>query len=205
MNIAVINIRDIIKYACFLFCLIVVLIIGIILVKNSSFSFCLGMQIPLMSNDKSQEKTKEDKKMNKAYKILDTQLAILYNINEDDEVEDELKEEIQDKQEESVQENKETEDKTIKGEGGIETKVIAENNITPSYTNSGASVEVKNQSSYNVDELLANSSYELTNKEKVVIYHTHTCESYTTSEKYPYEMTGTYRTTDLNYTVAKVR
>ena len=38
----------------------------------------------------------------------------------------------------------------------------------------------------------------------ILIFHTHTCESYTASDKYQYEPTGTYRTTDLNYTVAKV-
>ena len=38
----------------------------------------------------------------------------------------------------------------------------------------------------------------------VIIFHTHSCESYTSSEKYPYIPTGTYRTTDLNYTVTRV-
>ena len=38
----------------------------------------------------------------------------------------------------------------------------------------------------------------------VVIFHTHSCESYTPSEKFQYNTTGTYRTTDLNYTVTRV-
>ena len=38
----------------------------------------------------------------------------------------------------------------------------------------------------------------------MLIFHTHTCESYTQSEQYYYEPTGTYRTTDLNYSVARV-
>ena len=38
----------------------------------------------------------------------------------------------------------------------------------------------------------------------VIIFHTHSCESYTSSEKYPYTPTGNYRTTDLNYTVTRV-
>ena len=38
----------------------------------------------------------------------------------------------------------------------------------------------------------------------VVLFHTHSCESYTPSDLYPYEPTGTFRTTDLNYTVTRV-
>ena len=45
---------------------------------------------------------------------------------------------------------------------------------------------------------------DITNKHDILIYHTHTCESYTPSPGYEYEMTGNYRTTDLNYSVARV-
>lgn len=41
-------------------------------------------------------------------------------------------------------------------------------------------------------------------KNNILIFHTHTCESYTPSETYPYEQTGNFRTTDLNYTVARL-
>ena len=37
-----------------------------------------------------------------------------------------------------------------------------------------------------------------------MIFHTHSCESYTPSETYPYTQTGNFRTTDLNYTVTRV-
>lgn len=45
---------------------------------------------------------------------------------------------------------------------------------------------------------------EITNKKDVLIYHTHTCESYTPCEIYNYTMTGNYRTTDSNYNVVRV-
>ena len=41
-------------------------------------------------------------------------------------------------------------------------------------------------------------------KNNILIFHTHTCESYTPSETYPYEQTGNFRTTDLNFSVARV-
>lgn len=206
MNIAVINIRELIRYLCFFIFLVIVIVTGIIIIKNSSYSFCLNTQIPLMSKDEAPKKQKEENVLNGAYKILDTQLAMLSNLAEDEIIEEGIVEEEENNeiQGENI-EKEEIQDKTIKGEESFETKVIEENNITASFTNTGSDVQVKNQSSYNVDELLANSSYEVTNKDKVVIYHTHTCESYTASEKYQYQMTGAYRTTDLNFTVAKVR
>ena len=42
------------------------------------------------------------------------------------------------------------------------------------------------------------------NNENVLIFHTHTCESYTPTPNFEYQQTGTYRTTDLNYNVARV-
>jgi len=205
MNIAVINIRDLIKYLCFFVILVSVLITGIVIIKNTSFSYCLEMQIPLMSEDK-EEKTESQKGLNATYKILGTQLAMMNNINED--TKEEIAEENKINEEsniENIENKEETQDKTISEEEKPETKVIEENNIVASYTNANNDIQVKNQSSYDVNELLANSNYELKNKDKVVIYHTHTCESYTSSEKYQYQMTGAYRTTDLKYTVAKVR
>ena len=42
------------------------------------------------------------------------------------------------------------------------------------------------------------------NKNKVVIYHTHTCESYTPTEQYQYTASGNFRTIDLNFSVSRV-
>ncbi len=38
----------------------------------------------------------------------------------------------------------------------------------------------------------------------IILFHTHSCESYTPSENIQYNETGNYRTTDLNYTVVRV-
>ena len=86
----------------------------------------------------------------------------------------------------------------------VNTQVVEENNITPSYTDTYQDIQIKNQSSNPVTEDLFAEQYEFKNTKEVLIYHTHTCESYTATEKYNYQMTGTYRTTDLNYSVARV-
>ena len=83
-------------------------------------------------------------------------------------------------------------------------EAVTEKNIEESYNYIYDTVKIKNQSNYTMtDDLFNIEDINLSNK-KVIIYHTHTCESYTPSEKYNYTMTGNYRTTDLNYSVARV-
>ena len=85
----------------------------------------------------------------------------------------------------------------------LNTKVI--DSIVPNtYTNSYDGVDIKNGTDYTLtDEILNPSGLEY-NKSDVIIFHTHTCESYTPTEAYPYEESGTFRTIDLNYSVSRV-
>lgn len=85
----------------------------------------------------------------------------------------------------------------------LNTKVI--DSIVPNtYTNSYDGVDIKNGTDYTLtDEILNPSGLEY-NKSDVIIFHTHTCESYTPTEAYSYEESGTFRTIDLNYSVSRV-
>lgn len=85
----------------------------------------------------------------------------------------------------------------------VTTEVI-ENSVKPRYTNEYQGVKINNQTDYTLTDDMMNPETASVNKKKVVIYHTHTCESYTPSEKLFYEQTGNFRTQDLNYTVARV-
>ncbi len=87
----------------------------------------------------------------------------------------------------------------------ITTQVIEENNIKATYTNTYENVEIKNRSGYDLTTDMLTPNISLDNKKDIIIYHTHTCESYTPTEKFNYQMTGNYRTTDLNYSVVRVR
>ena len=62
---------------------------------------------------------------------------------------------------------------------------------------------IKNQTTYNLTEDILNPDIKIDNK-NILIFHTHSCESYTPSEKYQYTQTGNYRTTDKNYSVIRV-
>ena len=85
----------------------------------------------------------------------------------------------------------------------LATKIVTQNPISESYNIEINGVKIKNETSFEIDEGILNTALEI-NKENVLIFHTHTCESYTPSEQYSYQQTGNFRTTDLNYTVSKV-
>lgn len=86
----------------------------------------------------------------------------------------------------------------------VTTEIIEEKNLKGTYTNTYNSVAIKNKSGLELTEDMLNPDIQVDGKNGIVIYHTHTCESYTPSDNYNYTMTGTYRTTDLNYNVSRV-
>lgn len=84
----------------------------------------------------------------------------------------------------------------------VSTEVVS-NTYKDNYNCSLEGVKIKNETNYNFDELGISSEIAVNNK-NVIIYHTHTCESYTPTEVNNYESSGNYRTTDLQHSVAKV-
>lgn len=78
------------------------------------------------------------------------------------------------------------------------------NNVPNTYTNDFNGVEIKNGTNYELTNDLLNTDSLKINKANIIIFHTHTCESYTPSEKYQYDSSGNYRTIDLDRSVSKV-
>lgn len=64
-------------------------------------------------------------------------------------------------------------------------------------------VKIRNECDYNLENEITDLNVEF-NKNDIIIFHTHTCESYTQTEQNQYNETGNYRTTDLEYSVARV-
>lgn len=84
------------------------------------------------------------------------------------------------------------------------TTEVLDSVVPNKYTNDYQGVEIKNGTDYEItDEMLNIQSLDI-NKNDIMIFHTHTCESYTPTENYQYEASGTFRTIDLNYSVARV-
>lgn len=65
----------------------------------------------------------------------------------------------------------------------VNTEEVEENNITAKYTTEHGSVKINNQSDYELTEEILKPDIDITNKKDILIYHTHTCESYTPSER----------------------
>ena len=73
--------------------------------------------------------------------------------------------------------------KVVKLPENATTEAVQENNITPKVTSSYGSVQINNQSDYEITEDMLVPNVEITNKKDILIYHTHTCESYTPSAR----------------------
>jgi stage II sporulation protein P len=87
---------------------------------------------------------------------------------------------------------------------GLQTEVVSGGNINAKYTNEYNGVQIKNESKYELTQEMLNPDIELENKKDIIIYHTHTCESYTQSTGFEYTPSGNFRTTDLNFSVVRV-
>ena len=92
---------------------------------------------------------------------------------------------------------------TLASQDSVKTEVVTPNPISENANVQYGKVKIKNQTTYNLTEDILNPNISIDNK-NVLIFHTHSCESYTPSEKYSYSQTGNYRTTDMNYTVTRV-
>ena len=87
---------------------------------------------------------------------------------------------------------------------GLQTEVVSGGNINAKYTNEYNGVQIKNESKYELTQEMLTPNIELENKKDIIIYHTHTCESYTQSTGFVYTPSGNFRTTDLNFSVVRV-
>lgn len=97
-------------------------------------------------------------------------------------------------------------EKQVKISKNVNVEAVTEKNISENYNIIYSNIKIRNQSDYQLsDDIFSPEELELNYNKKILIYHTHTCESYTPSEKYNYTMTGNYRTTDKNYSVVNLR
>ena len=136
------------------------------------------------NENKSEEVNKQENKIKNVNDIIET------------------KTETESESTEKSEENNEKYKEEI--EDYLPTKVIEANNKKDTFNTTYGSVKIKNESKYTLTEEMLIPNVELNNKKDVIIYHTHTCESYTPTEKNNYISSGNFRTTDLNNNVARV-
>ncbi len=213
INLAVINLKDIGKYLI----KIIIALIALWLFGKFLFSFntkqsteifskidgskllsLLDETIPGMKQINNKEEIIETdiEKIDALKVIFGTQLGMIYNVK------GETNTQIKQATKEEEKENTPVVEEAQKAQTGLQTQVI-ENNVPNKFTNAYNGVFIKNGTDYNLTEEILKPDIEVNNK-NIMIFHTHTCESYTATEKFNYTQTGTYRTTDLNYNVARV-
>ena len=218
-NVTVLKIGDIIKY------LVVISIIVMLMVftaryfsstkenKNTknfkilqanSLTKCMEQEIPAMASVNSENDTQEKNETsqnNYLEQFLQTEISSIKGIQEaEEEVEVEVKNENQN---ETTQNTETRNDVQLAQSTNAQTEVVTPNPISENYNVQYGNVKIKNQTTYNLTEDILKPDIKIDNK-NIVIFHTHSCESYTSSEKYPYTQTGNFRTTDLKYTVTQV-
>ena len=209
MNVAVINLKEIIKY--FIKILVIIFLLYIwtkhfIPLKNDVIQFispnakktflyeCLNITVPEL-NIEEKGKTKVS-----AINLIKFEIAML-NMDAKKQPDD-----IQTEEEEKTEHTdiSNTQSPQVEISKTAETEYVTDRNFVGSYTDIYNTTKIDNQSKYDFTQEMLTPDEEIDNKKNVLIYHTHTCESYTPCEIYNYTMTGNYRTTDSNYNVVRV-
>ena len=207
INLAVIDIKDIIKY---LIKITIIITIVVILTKyfssfktklkdaqntSSGYTFlaCLDIQIPGIKNINKKAEIKSNVgDVGPLKQALEIELGMMGSLANNSEENTNLEEQKKETKEEVLEEAK----------TGLTTEVD-ESNVPQTYTMTYNGVKIKNETKNKITDDMLKQAVKL-NMKNIIIYHTHSCESYTPSEKYTYKKSGNFRTTDKERSVIKV-
>ena len=214
INLAVIELKDIIKYLIKITIAIAV-IVGLtkffsgfktqLNVDKNSFLSCLDVAIPSIKNvnqkdeEKSSTATAEPLKM-----ALGVELGMMDSVEKDGETGvDENNTVATENAVINTTENESTTEEIQEAQIGVGTEVL-ESNVPEKYTTEYNGVKIRNETdNIKLTEDMLKPEVSV-NMKSILIYHTHASESYTSSDKYKYTATGNFRTTDINYNVVRV-
>lgn len=231
IHLAVINLKTIFRKLMKIIIVILVIAmmikfvrIGYYFVKNFDLeNIKLTSNVEMIKNNVAIAKSFETEKTNKdseLKKILVAQLAV-FSGAEEEIMEQENQEEVVEFQktddtvvpenlpEQKLEEQPPVQEQTNSQEQSqqnisVQTAVVENNNKKDVYTDTYKTVKIKNESKYSLTEAMVTPDVKYGNQKDFIIYHTHTCESYTPMDPMQYVETGNYRTTDANYSVVKV-
>ena len=157
-----------------------------------TFLECLDISVPGMKQMDFEIKNGEESVLEK---MLGVELKVANNVKLPDGTQIKYEELSGEEQEELKIEEEITEE--------VKVEVI-ENSIINKYTNSYGNVQIKNETEFPLTEEILKPDTNFKNSKNILIFHTHTCESYTASETNNYQMEGNYRTTNLDFNVGRV-
>ena len=204
-NITVIRLKDVIKILAIV---IVFYIVSSFFIKNdyicNKFNKNIGINVAdimkfsineeseifkVVMGVENQEKTEEveaDFKSTFSKKIFNLSSNIFNTKAKDIEVGQDKNESLDKQNLSETEEQKEASTEEVVTDNK-ETKVVTKNPITEKYNKEYNGIKIKNETSYELtDDMLNPGNLEI-DKKDIIIFHTHTCESYTMTENYKYE------------------
>lgn len=204
-NITVIRLKDVIKILAIV---IVFYIVSSFFIKNdyicNKFNKNIGINVAdimkfsineeseifkVVMGGENQEKTEEveaDFKSTFSKKIFNLSSNIFNTKAKDIEVGQDKNESLDKQNLSETEEQKEASTEEVVTDNK-ETKVVTKNPITEKYNKEYNGIKIKNETSYELtDDMLNPGNLEI-DKKDIIIFHTHTCESYTMTENYKYE------------------
>ena len=205
INLAVVEIKDIIKYLVKLTIVITIIIaltryfsglktkLNTDDISSKPFMICLDTVIPSIKNvNYNDEKVAE--KLNPLKMACGVEIGMINALSENkkDEAKENNNNSPKNDEENSVEEAK----------TGIKTEV-QESIVPEKFTVSYKTVKVKNDSDLKLTSDMLVPDVNL-NMKDIIIYHTHASESYTPTEKYSYKKSGNFRTLDTSRSVIRV-
>ena len=216
-NVTVLRLRDIVKYIICIFVLILLIFsitnyfsgpkknteqvtqkVENVTNQLSSHSLlsCLDATLPVVASiNHNEENEKEKISENDILKsMLETQISSIEEIQNM---------EVSETEGENTEQSNETEQEVELATTDVGTEIITNNPVAENYNAQYGNVKIRNQTDYELTQEMLTPDITIENK-NIMIFHTHSCESYTSSELYPYTPTGNFRTTDLNFTVTRV-
>lgn len=168
---------------------------------------CLNSEIPAIestyyqANNIIKEDGEEEEEETFVGKILGIELAQIQETKQEVVIPPEEEIQIEENNTENIQDKEQP--VSVDVATNVQTQIVTQNPISESYNIEINGVKIKNETSFEINNSVLEISQNI-NKEDILIFHTHTCESYTPSEQFQYQQTGNFRTTDLNYSVARV-
>lgn len=224
INMAVISLKDIIKYLVKT-TLVIAVVVGLIqyfshakentnktgfLAQNTLLS-CVDITVPgIASLNHTTEEKKQTANIEPLKVALGIELEMLTSVTDGntqavantDQASNEQKTDQEEKENQKKQQNQDQQEKVQHAETGLETQV-QKSNVPEKYTTQYNGVKIRNETEYKLTKEILTPDITV-NKKNILLFHTHSCESYTPSEKYQYKQTGNFRTTDKNYSVIRV-
>lgn len=209
MNVTVINIKDLTRYLIKIFLIILILLFFCkILYKPTNINLKeikFNIDAPkILKHELSVFGINDEAKIEKK-NIINWQIAITPNtINKIEEQGTTIGETPQINTEENNSDELVIVPEEVTIGKNSTTEKVSERNLTENYNLEYSNVKIRNKTDFVLTSEILTPDIELEHPKSILIYHTHTCESYTPSSLYNYTMTGNYRTTDSNFNMIRV-